>query len=469
MGRPSLLAALVVTAAFASALEAQQSPTLGAQIESVMDRAPANGAIWGVVVEEGDGRRVYARNPQTLLVPASVRKLFVAAAAAACLGLAATIPTELWLDGGIVGGELRGNVVVRGLGDPSFAGRYEANRDAALMPFVDALRARGVHSIGGGVIADVSRFGADTIPPTWEQGDVGSYFAPPVDALAFNENVVGVDVNASKCPQVAVATDPAFVPFDLDVVCAAESTVSIFSDGTNRIHVQAGVSRATTEDSPYLVSVRDGGLYVAQALDDLLRREGMRISSAPSVTRAPHAWAERVAVSQSPPVSMLLGTMLQASQNLYAEMLLKAIAPGEVPATYGRAFAEERLVLTAIGVPPGAFLFHDGSGLSGRNLATPASIVAVLRYLGDAMRRGSFDQLLPMPGGEGTLRRRLLDLAPVLRAKSGSIGGVAALAGWIYGSDGRIRYFAIIVNHHTSRASQVNASIDEIVRLIAKF
>lgn len=458
--------AVALVAACASALRAE---TLTSQIDSILSRAPAKGAIWGVDVEDDAGRIVYHASAQTLLAPASVRKLFTAAAVADCMGLDATIPTELWIDGQIVRGELQGNVVLRGNGDPSFGGRYEANRDDALRPFVSALRARGIRAIRGGVVADVSRFGSDVMPPAWEFGDIGTYYAPPVDALAFNENVVGVEVNAEGCPDVGVVTDPAFLREVTHVDCAVDSTVSIFSDDSNTIHVEGGVSKETTEYSPYLVSVRDAGLYAAEALDDLLRREGFAVAQAPAVTRKPRAWSECIAIVQSPPVAELLTTMLQQSQNLYAEMLLKSLAPSSAPATYDAALQTERLDLVAIGIPPGSFRFDDGSGLSGRDLATPAAIVAVLRHLGDEAHRGAFDRILATPGGEGTLRRRLADLAPVLRAKSGTIGGVAALAGWIDGSSGETRYFAIIVNHHTVRASQVNATIDEIVRAIAKF
>lgn len=459
----------VVALMFASCASSVRAQTLTSQVDSILARAPSIGAIWGVDVEDGTGRVIYNTNARTMLAPASVRKLFTAAAVVDCEGLDATIPTELWIDGRVVGGELQGSAVLRGYGDPSFGGRYEADRDDALRPFVAALRARGVKAIRGGVIADVSRFGSDVTPSTWEYGDIGTYYAPPVDALAFNENVAGVEVNADECPDVAVAMDPAFLRESTSVECAGESTVSIFSDEANMIHVEGGVSKETTTRSPYLVSVRDAGLYAATALDDLLRREGFAIGQAPAATRNRREALERIAVVQSPPLFELLATMLQYSQNLYAEMLLKSIAPSTAPATYEAALAAERADLVAIGIPSTSFRFDDGSGLSGRDLTTPAAIVGVLRHLGDGPSRGAFDRILATPGADGTMRRRLLELAPVLRAKSGTIGGVAALAGWIYGPQGQMRYFAIVVNHHTVRAAQVNRTIDEIVRAIAKF
>src|SRR5512140_1365581 len=381
---PTIIAAMLLSLCAPSA----GAQSLNSRIDSILGRAPSNGAILGVVVEDDAGRVIYGTNAQTLLAPASVRKLFTAAAVANCEGLDATIPTELWIDGRVVRGELQGNVVLRGYGDPSFGGRYEANRDDAFRPFVDALRARGIRSIRGGVIADVSRFGLDVTPPTWEYGDIGSYYAPPVDALAFNENVLGVDVNANACPKVAVVTDPAFLRAATSVECADTSTVSIFSDDANTIHVEGGVSNETTARSPYLISVRNAGLYAAEALDDLLRREGFVIAKAPAVSRKPGTWTERVAVVQSPPLFELLATMLQYSQNLYAEMLLKSLAPPAVPATYEAALATERADLAAIGIPTTSFRFDDGSGLSGQDLTTAAAIVAILRHLGDPSRRG---------------------------------------------------------------------------------
>src|SRR5581483_2397877 len=157
--------------------------------------------------------------------------------------------------------------------------------------------------------------------------------------------------------------------------------------------------------------------------------------------------------------------MLKNSQNLYAEMLFKSTA-----GTYAGAEDIERQFLThAVGIDGTEFRFVDGSGLPARDFVTPASLVALLRWMNQPWRRGAFWSLLATPGEEGTLRTRLLPLASRLRGKTGSISGVNALSGILAGKHGRYRYFAIVINHHTARSSEAIRAIDEIVNAIADF
>src|SRR5438128_6715521 len=216
-----------------------------------IDRAAAvpelRGAIWGIDVEDDSGRVLYQRNGHTLLMPASNRKLFAASTAINCFGLDHRFATELWLDGS--------NVVIRGTGDPSLGGRWTFDRDAVFATFIAALRARGVQSVDD-VIGDPSAFDRDTIPESWKFGNLGSDYAAPVDALAYNENSV---------------------------------------DG---------------------MAVVDPPLYAAQAFRDSLHNAGIEVRGNTWVSTIPRTWKERVAVIESPFLSQLVATMLKVSQNL---------------------------------------------------------------------------------------------------------------------------------------------------------
>jgi D-alanyl-D-alanine carboxypeptidase len=113
-------------------------------------------AVWGIVVEDEAGHRLYERNAHTLVIPASNRKLFSGATAASCFGFEQQLATDFFLDGN--------DLVIRGGGDPSFGGRWTFDRDALFDPVVSALRARGVGAVND-VVADVSLFDRITLPP----------------------------------------------------------------------------------------------------------------------------------------------------------------------------------------------------------------------------------------------------------------------------------------------------------------
>jgi len=402
-----------------------RTQSLARRIDAIRHRPQLAGAIWGIDVVDDSGRTIYARHETTLLVPASNRKLFAAATVASCEGLDRQIATELWRDGD--------DLVIRGGGDPSLGGRWAFDRDAVFAPFVAALRQRGIAEVRD-VIADVSLFDRVTIPSTWKVGNLGSDYAVPTDALAYNENVVGIV--ADHCATPVVITDPSFVPATANVLCGGgEPTVR--SDAANAITMTGSMP----EHFQTLAGIADPAL----------------------------PGQERIAVIDSPPLWQLLSVVLKPSQNLYAEMLFKGLSAGAQPASYEASEDIERRFLTSeAGVPNSDFRFVDGCGLSPDDLVTPRAIVALLRWMNEPSRRATWWMLLAHPGEEGTLRRRLLPFADRMRGKTGSISGVNALSGIMNMPDGTHRYFSIIINHNAGDSSDALKAIDAIVSEIAK-
>lgn len=469
-----LLIALVATGC--ATTPASRRVPLPQFIGQTTAESPFHQALWGILIEEEDGPVLYSRNADVLMMPASNRKLFVSALASSCLGVASSIPTELWIDGWVSGESLFGNLVLKGFGDPSLGGRYDADRDARLQPLLDALRDRGITYVTGSVIGDVSRFDRETIPGSWKYDNLGSSYAAPVDALAWNENAVGVLLDARDCASPFVTTDPHIVSVQIELNCAPradteeEVTPSIRAQQGNLLRVEGELDLETAL-KPYLdlVGVEDPGLYAAAAVDDFLERNGIEIAGAPLVQAEPREWTEKAATIESPPLYLLLGTFLKVSQNLYGEMFFKASAR-ELPASYEGARAVERMFLiNEVGLSGTDFGWADGSGLSVENLVSPRAIVKLLRYMNRPETFELYYQLLATPGEEGTLQRRLAGLEMTMRGKTGTIDGVNALSGYVIGRKGRLRYFSIIANHHIGSSSSATAIIDGIVRRIADF
>lgn len=172
------------------------SPTpLAQSIDAAIDRPPFQHAFWSILVEEDDGRVLYARNANKLTIPASNRKLFTSATAADCLGLSSQLTTEILRSGD--------DLILRGDGDPSLGSwRYERSNDFDIVGW--ALRERGITSVRD-VIADVSAFDRNLIPASWKVGNLGSDYSAPVDALAWGENEIPVD-RAVPDPALHAAT-----------------------------------------------------------------------------------------------------------------------------------------------------------------------------------------------------------------------------------------------------------------------
>lgn len=224
---------VVATApAAASALPAPPA-TLEATVERVISAPSLRRAIWGIYVEDETGRVIYDRNGQTLMIPASNRKLFTAAAVVSCRGFDARLSTEIWRDGD--------DLIVRGGGDPSL-GSWRFGREDDFVNLADELHARGIRRVRD-VIADVSLFDRATIPGAWKHGNLGADYAAPVDALSWGENEIPTDRAVAEPAQYTAETLRA-------ALIARGITVS----GTARVNTQARSwrERLTELPSPFL-------------------------------------------------------------------------------------------------------------------------------------------------------------------------------------------------------------------------
>jgi serine-type D-Ala-D-Ala carboxypeptidase/endopeptidase (penicillin-binding protein 4) len=485
-----LLLLLAVLFAGGRSLHAQQ---LVSFIDELVTKAPMDRAIWGIRIEEEDGTVLYDRHSGTLLMPASNRKLFSSAFAYDCLGPARQLKTEVWTTGVVRNGVLQGDLVIVGDGDPTFAGRFHPDRDALLEPLVSRLRSAGIRKIAGRVVADVSLFGEDTLPQSWAVGDLWTYYGAPADALAFNENVAGVFVTSEAC-NPTVTTDPAFVRANLALRCGVESAFEYGRHEDNNIEISGIIKEGRVRESE-LISAPDPALYTAQAFHDFLERRGIAVSDGVAVIRnteerGPLARAEsssvmdaragsprsserldRIYTFEAPPLIDALVTVLDNSQNMYAETLLKrAAAESQAPPiTYAKALrAEEDFLARVIGISRDDVDFVDGSGLSSEDMVTPRAALAVVRWMMHPARRQHFFLALARPGGEGTLASRLPGMENLVHAKTGYIHAVAALSGVVIRPNGKLRYFSIIANHYATPASEARAVIDAIVRKLAE-
>jgi D-alanyl-D-alanine carboxypeptidase/D-alanyl-D-alanine-endopeptidase (penicillin-binding protein 4) len=409
-------------------------------------------ALWGIDVEDEAGHRLYEKNARNLFIPASNRKLFSGATAADCLGFERQLATDVFLDGK--------DLVIRGGGDPSFGGRWTYDRDALFAPVVQALRVRGVAAITGAVVADVSAFDRITIPPQWEIEDVGSSYATPVDALAYNENVVGMSVD--DCAHPVVDTDPLFVDATLHAAACSNDRPSIFVDAANGVTMYGGIP----SHFHALAAIASPAFYGAQALVSALKHAGIAVRGGLRINDVPRAWEQRIATILSPPMWQLLSVEMKPSQNLYAEMLYKDAGGG---AYDGAREVERRFLTTEVGIDPAEFRFVDGSGVSATNFVAPEAAVKLLRWMNHPARRAAWWLILATPGEEGTLHRRLTELAPRLRGKTGTLTGVNTLSGIVTGRGGGTRYFTIFLNHHAATSDDAQRVIDAIAREIAAF
>ena len=124
-------------------------------------------AVWGLSVKDAaTGRVIVERDPRRNLVPASILKVFVTAAALDKLGPERSFPTRLYYDGAILNGFLNGNIYIKGGGDPSLGSGLVKGAeplDEVFKAWAAAVKKAGINVINGAIVGDESAF--ESVPP----------------------------------------------------------------------------------------------------------------------------------------------------------------------------------------------------------------------------------------------------------------------------------------------------------------
>lgn len=489
--RLAVLAALALTTAAASAQPTSTRYGLSDRITEVLDAEAFDDAYWGaLVVDVETGEVLYDRNGGRRFIPASNMKLLTTAAVLDALGPDFRYETRLYAEGDVSNGTLRGGLVVRGSGDPTFGGRYTGG-DLTLVfrEWADSLAAAGVRRVTGFVVGDDDVFDNVPLGEGWSWDDLVWYYGAEVSGLQFAEGTVDVAVRGTT-PGATARID---VEPDFGYVRFVNQTTT--TDGGS---VREGYSRRLSENlftvtasvpagqvEREALSVVNPTDYFVSTMVGVFRQRGIEVDAeqvdVDEWGRRPHYEAlRRIASHRSPPLSAIVGQTNTDSNNLYAEHLLRTLgAYAYDGADYptGSAFAgvaAEEPFLHRIGVDPAALRVADGSGLSALNRLTPEAIVAILRAMHDhpdRPTREAFYRSLPVGGYTGTLENRYRsgDARGNVHAKTGFISGARTLSGYVTTSRGRVLAFSLMCNNYTVPTSRVNRAQDEIVELLADF
>lgn len=165
-------------------------------------------------------------------------------------------------------------------------------------------------------------------------------------------------------------------------------------------------------------------------------------------------------------LEQVLVPMMKESDNLYAESVFFQIAAssGARPAKAAHARQIIKNTLGKAGVHDVMYRIADGSGLSLYNYVTPELLVKLLRYAYKSPRiyKGLLPSL-PLAGQDGTLKKRMKESSAYgkVRAKTGTVTGVSALAGYCPAASGHLLTFCIM-NQGVMRSADGRAFQDRV-------
>lgn len=434
-------------------------PSTSATLDQLLADPALNGATVSLVVREArTGSTLYQHNRHTRLVPASSLKLLTTAAAMDVLGPDYRFSTQLLSDGVQRGERLTANLYVRGLGDPTI-------QFADYQALAAHLAQQGIRQVQGDLVFDDTWFDAERLGVDWAQDDESTYYGAQISALTVSPNTdfdAGTLIVTARAPvipgqPVSVAVSPAtdYVQVHNRAVSGPGNSYGITRQhGTNVLQLRGAL--APGKQSRQWLSVWEPTQLVANLFEQALAQQGITVLGRRVVGEATPAAATLLAQHQSAPLHALITPLLKLSNNSMSEALLKAM--GRKTANAGTAAAGAAAVAQFIrrqGLDPATLSQVDGSGLSRRNLVSAQHLTDVLLVTARQPWFDAWYDALPIAGNPermvgGSLRYRLqgTPAANNLHAKTGSMGGVSSLTGYITDAQGRRLVFSMLSNNY---------------------
>jgi serine-type D-Ala-D-Ala carboxypeptidase/endopeptidase (penicillin-binding protein 4) len=472
-----LLAALLLAGCSASrvlapppigSLSCSSLPSLKAGIDRLLPDSlfpPSNVGI--KIISLATHEVLYSLNERMLFNPASNQKLFTSSAALVTLGPLYPFTTVVAVD------TTSRTILLKGNGDPLLS---TADLDSLARTLAPTL---GI-SEGWNLAVDVSFFDDLYWGDGWTWDEEPAAYGMFVSPVILNNNAITVRVlpgNTQGAP-ASVTTDPvtSYVKVETGAITGPDtvrSDVSItrrWRDRSNTISV-TGTIRNGGRPSTERLSVWKPELYAGTVFAERLQSYGIQIEGVRIDTLS--ATAREVARFQHT-LDTVVTFFNKESDNLSGESILKTLGAlnSGSPGTARKGIQVVHSLLARWGIDTSSISIVDGSGLSRYNLTSPATIITLLDNM--YRERGAFDAFhhsLPIAGIDGTIGGRMRNTTAEgnLRAKTGTLGAVTALSGYVRSADGEPLAFSILMQNFTGSARRYREVQDRIGVLLSQY
>ncbi len=401
--------------------------------------------------------------------PASVMKLVTTFAALDMLGPAFTWDTPVYLDAMPRDGRLRGNVYIKGQGDPKLVVER-------LWLLMRSLRALGVARIEGDIVLDRGAFALPAHDPAGFDGEPWRPYNAAPDALLLNYKAVAMDfmpdaaagvARVRYAPPLAGMDLPASVPLAPPGTACGDWRTALRADFADAARIAfQGVYPQACGAREWSVAPADPGGYAARAVEGMWREVGGTLAGRVRDGQVP-AGLQPAFVSRSPALAEVVRDINKHSNNVMTQQLLLTLGlhrGGQGSFEAARAVLAQwwRQRMGGTDAP----VVDNGAGLSREARLSPRALARMLQQAWASPVMPEFVASLPVAGVDGTLRRRPVLAAGAAHLKTGSLRDVAAMAGYVLAASGRRYVLVAIINHPDAAAAR--PALDALVDWTAR-
>jgi D-alanyl-D-alanine carboxypeptidase/D-alanyl-D-alanine-endopeptidase (penicillin-binding protein 4) len=413
------------------------------------------------------GKTIVSYNENMALTPASNMKLVTTATALDLLGENFYYETPVVYDGFIQDSILKGNLYVKGSGDPTLGSEFiEGDKEFFLKEWLIAINKAGIKCISGNIIVSDHLFGYDGISPKTLWEDMGNYYAPGIYGISVFDNMYRVYLQsfAPGSETTVLFTEPAMdkIRFTNEIKASESNRDESFISGIPFSNARRLYGSIPANRSSFTIKgdIPDPGLFLAQYFCSYLKKNGLEVTGKATTFRLNPVFPEKekfLGSVRSNHLAAIVRVINVHSNNHYAEALYK-----ELSLLRNIKFAD---YWKEKGLDSNALIMFDGSGMSPLNAVSASFLVDLLIYMDHKTgRSGAFLQSLPLAGKEGTVASFLKNtsLAGKAHLKSGSITNVQSYSGYI--EKGSKRYaISLIINNFTGKRADLKKQIEKLL------
>ncbi len=426
-----------------------------------------------IVLVAESGEMLFSHNAERRFTTASTTKLVTGAVALQRLGPDHTWQTVIRAAGGLAGGTLTGDLWVVGGGDPLL-------RRETLESMARSVRSAGITRITGDLVGDDRAFAGPPWGRGWMWDDLYGSWAAGVSALQLSPARISAELRPG--PQIGapatlhILEEGTRLPIRNEVRTGAPGSdirLEYLPEGPGEEVALSGWIPSDASRVPLGFAAPHPTRYFLDRFGRALEAAGVTLEGRRRRVRLDEragaiAWERSF---RSAPLHEAVSRLLKVSDNQVAETLLRTLGTlnGDGSADAGLEMVES--TLAGWGIDPDAFSLADGSGMSRYNEISPSALARLLRRTTQLPHYRLFHDALPVSAVDGTLSRRFRSTAAsrVVRAKTGSLAGVRALAGFADDGDGETLIFALLLNGYDAPDDVATALEDLLVEQLALY
>jgi len=462
---------LSILAVLVTALPVLASYTPQEAVDKFISNSSLRYASVGVnVIDLDSAKSIASYRPEQANITASTMKTVVSSAALGLLGPHFRFETPVYLDGEVRDNCLYGNIIVKGMGDPTLGSVFLPCQANIVDEVVDALRARGIVRVEGSIICDDSYYGYPYYDEDWDVGDLAYDYGTAVHALNFHDNLMTVSFTLDSRGKVSRSSITPAVP-GVKVISRCRSSrgrnsVTPYLDYSVPALVLTGETSGKSYRNTYACPTP--APMLADSLERAILARGIELIGASEAPAGSNDELSLLVIHKSPELTEVITSLLDRSDNMFAHALLRAIGARDYELrglecmtsnldVVGVEAVKRWLELQGVNTEP--LFMRDGSGLARANKAS-------VNFFGDLltmMAHRRFDgvrlcDLMPTAAGRAGNTLKENPLSDQIVLKSGSMRHVQCFVGY-YPAD-RPRYaFAVLVNNFNCSQAGIREQI----------